>query len=156
MRLWIVAVLLAGVAVRAQSPGEPASIDSQRRAAAVVEDAVRAMGGIERLSAISSLTLSEVGQHQWPHQSATARPPWRTGERTEETVLDRKGERLFIDARVSRPDYYFGWPGTIVIGTSGFTLDHHSRMVTPIPRTSLDNFRAHLFQRFPHEVLLDA
>jgi glyoxylase-like metal-dependent hydrolase (beta-lactamase superfamily II) len=128
----------------------------QRRGQAAVQAAIAASGGLDRLRNVTTVRLSEVGRHQWVYQSARAEPPWRQGEREEITLIDRRGDRLMTKTSVTHPTYYFGWPGALVSGTSGHILDHYSRMITPVARTSLADYRAHLYQRLPHEILLDA
>ena len=145
------AAIVVGLAATLNA-GQEVDISSvaQKRGRALLDAALDATGGLERLQQLNTVRLREVGRHQWVYQSAQAQPPWRQGDREELTVLDRGAQRLLTQTKVTHPAYYFGWPGVIVAGTSGHTLDHYSRMITPIARTSLDAYRF-----FPEGIAFD-
>jgi glyoxylase-like metal-dependent hydrolase (beta-lactamase superfamily II) len=154
-----VGAIAVGAFARSQTESqgtEGPSARSYREARAILDEGLKALGGVEALRGVRDLTIREKGRHQWIYQSESIAPPWRTGAREETTIVDFSRNRLVIDTRVSAPEYYFGWSGSLVDGDQGYTLDHYSEMAAPMQNPSLANFRSHLYQRLPHQVLIDA
>lgn len=130
--------------------------DSYKRARSALDSTIQAYGGIDRLRAIRTITLKEIGTHRYIHQSPSVDPPFLVSPREEITIVDFANECLRINTNISDPNYYISDSTTIIHGKEGYVLDNRAKEAAPIADPSIKNYRNHFFQRFPHYILLEA
>ena len=162
--LWVVAsILLTVTTVTAQNQNggtakngneAGASERSYKQARWVLDEGIKAMGGLEALRAIKDFTLKEKGRLHARYQSASPEGTFDVGTSEETLIVDNERGLLFDEIRTANGGFN-NWVTTIIKGSEGHTLDMWSRTDTPIANPSLNNFRGQI-RRLPPFILLEA
>ena len=79
------------------------TLSSYRQARAVLDSALAAHGGEERLRALRSIQFRYDGVTHWRNQSPSAKPPWATTPASGRFVFDYAGERSLWETRSEFP-----------------------------------------------------
>src|SRR5687768_9924990 len=88
-------VAVSAASALAQSPAASSpSLESYRRARALVDAAIAAHGGEERLRAIEDVSFKARGRRWMPYQSVTLDRPWNVQRTQNDLVLDFKNARF--------------------------------------------------------------
>src|SRR5688572_1187637 len=85
--------LFATAPLAAQTPAQ-AGLRSTARALALVDSALAAYGGVERIRAIEDLTIRFRGRRWMEYQSETLNRPWTTQPTFTDIVIDFKNNRM--------------------------------------------------------------
>jgi len=131
-----------------------ASQRSYQQARWVLDEGIKAMGGLEALRAIKDFTLKEKGRIHARYQSASPDGPVDVGTSEETLIVDNERGLLFDELKTANGGFN-NWVTTIIKGTEGHALDMWSRTDTPIANPSLNNFRGQI-RRLPPFILLEA
>jgi glyoxylase-like metal-dependent hydrolase (beta-lactamase superfamily II) len=152
-RLLIAVPLLAAAPLSAQTPEN--SLESYRRARAVLDASLEAYGGVAQLRAPRSISIRHEGQSHWRNQSPRVAPPYAATATSGLLVLDLAGNRVLWETQGEFPggirthsrlvfNPADGWQANLVQGR-WFTLPQ----ATPAQR-------AGFARRVPHLVMLGA
>jgi glyoxylase-like metal-dependent hydrolase (beta-lactamase superfamily II) len=141
------------LSAQAQDGSVGVSSESYRRARAVVERAVQAFGGRERLDAARDLALDIEGELHWRHQSLGPDPPYDAEPFRATFVHQPSRERLAYENEWRLGGGFRGHNRQVIVGEGGFSLDLLRRIVsdTPDPPPIRDHFYV---ERVPHLLLL--
>jgi len=133
-----------------------ASERSYQRARRALEAGLKALGGLEAVSAIKSFSVVERRKGHDDFQNPTPGPPYGDYNAVEKLMVDLTGSRLWHELEVTQPRYSWG-SLTIINGNQGYRgyTNQWTRTATPFNAPSLDDHR-HLFQKLPQFFLLDA
>ncbi|HZS08646.1 MAG TPA: MBL fold metallo-hydrolase [Blastocatellia bacterium] len=144
-QLTLISLLTTISAAGWQSEG--ATEKSYQQARRVLDAGIRALGGLEAISAIRNFTIAETGKQiavEFPNpEPEYDMPPWE-----ETTVIDFSGSRLLSRIKA--------WnQGTIISGSQGFWLDLRWKRAAALKSASLQNY-PDLMEKLPHFLLRDA
>ncbi|WP_164928859.1 MBL fold metallo-hydrolase [Gloeobacter violaceus] len=145
---------LAAVAAVAQQVNSTASEQSLRRARAVLDAGIEALGGPQVLEKSRRITLKEVGHSLNAYQSANPEPPYSKTAYEEVTVIDYKDGRLFNEQKSAFPGIVV-WNRTIIDGQNGYNLDMRAKTAVAIADPSIAANRA-IVRKLPHLLLREA
>ena len=141
------------LSARAQDAGGGVSRESYHKARSVVDRAVEAFGGRERLETARDLALDIEGELHWRHQSLGPDPPY-DAEPFRATFIHAPGRgRLVFENEWRLGGGFRGHNRQVIVGDEGFSLDLLRRTVseTPDPPPISDHFYV---ERVPHLLLL--
>jgi glyoxylase-like metal-dependent hydrolase (beta-lactamase superfamily II) len=152
MRL-AVAILLIACALTAQNT---ATQQSYQRARAILDQALAAHGGAERLRTIRTAAVKLEGELIHRHQSRRPDPPYDRTANTTHLQIDYAGRRLFFDDAGSWPGG-FQWRNGLLVrdGQEGFAIDLLRRRANRMSNPAWAN-QSGIFRRLPHTYLLEA
>jgi glyoxylase-like metal-dependent hydrolase (beta-lactamase superfamily II) len=148
-----VALLCPDVSDAQEAEGAAVSLESYERARAILESAVEALGGRERLEASRDLAIDLEGELHWRHQSLRPEPPYDV-EPFRATFLHQPSRgRLVYENEWRLGGGFRGHSRQVILGEEGFSLDLLRRTVseTPDPPPISDHFYV---ERVPHLLLL--
>ena len=154
VRLALALTLFASTAL-ATNP-ETLAERSQKRARAVLDKAVEAIGGAEALQAIDVVRLHLQGQ-AWPRlQMTTTEAPFEAGTFDEVLLIDFKNNRLRLEQTTDGAG--FEGRNTIIIkGGEGTNYDLRARTATPIPAAQATQQQfIQYYRRLPNLLLRQA
>lgn len=144
----------ASASIAMTEPGVRTAFESARRAKAVLDAGIAALGGLDALQAIGSVSLVERGTTIQIGQSMTPDGPLGSDSFEETTIVDTRRNRAYIESKIQ---YSFGpWQQfTVLDGEQAYRLNHAAKTARPIAageqRALLDRL-----QRLPQFVLLAA
>jgi len=125
MRTAILAAIFAvmpNVSPRAQAPSTT-GLRAATRGIALIDSAIAANGGLERLRAVDDITVKYRGRRWMAWQSETASPPWNVQPTLNELVVDIKNNRVLRHG-VTRYPADFAFTSTqMIVGANGFFFD---------------------------------
>lgn len=105
---WLVVM---SVTPNAPLPAQSASLEplrSAERGLAVLDSAIAANGGLDRLRAVEDLTIRYRGRRWMAYQSKSAVPPWTTQPTLTDLVVDIKNNRIWRYSETRYPaDFLF-------------------------------------------------
>src|SRR5688500_14141592 len=102
------ASLIAFGPASAQAPRASDGLASAARALALIDSAIAAHGGTDRLRAVEDLTIRYRGRRWMVYQSPTLARPWATQPTFADGVLDFKNNRLMQTREIRYPvDFVF-------------------------------------------------
>jgi glyoxylase-like metal-dependent hydrolase (beta-lactamase superfamily II) len=134
--------------------GARAAFESAQRAKTVLDAGIAALGGLDVLQSIGSISLVERGATIQIGQSMTPDGPLGSDTFEETTIVDTRRNRAYLETKYQ---YSFGpWQQyTVVDGEQAYRLNHTAKTARPIAagdqRALLDRI-----QRLPQFVLLAA
>ena len=148
------AVVACGVLVAAVQPRTDATIDSARRAKAVLDAGIAALGGLDALQAIDRVSLREKMTVTQIAQSMTPKRPFDTVPGEDTLLLDRRGRRVYAET-VRALSYFTDRRVVAIDGAQGFALTEANKTARALPESSHQQYfdRA---RRLPHFLLLGA
>jgi glyoxylase-like metal-dependent hydrolase (beta-lactamase superfamily II) len=131
---------------------------SNTRAREVLDRAVRAHGGEERLRALADVTIEYSGRQWMTYQSPRLAKPWTT-QRTQSRVIYDLGNRRLRRDNVTRYPLDFVFPGRVIVTDTGGVSVDPTRSGTGdiffrIPRQAWDQSRQGLMRDIPGVMLL--
>ena len=114
--------VMPNAALRAQAPSG-SGLRAATRALALVDSAIAANGGLDRLRALDDVTIRYRGRRWMQFQSETASPPWNVQPTLTDLVIDIKNNRLMRHT-VTRYPADFAFTSTqIITGANGLFFD---------------------------------
>lgn len=115
------------ICVACQSPRSNetySSLDSFRKAKAILDSSIIALGGLEKIRAIEQVTVEYNGSRYMINQSRKAERPWDKEPSVGKVHVDRKNDRIYTE----NASYYPGigsYAGAVrFTGTKGFGIDY--------------------------------
>jgi glyoxylase-like metal-dependent hydrolase (beta-lactamase superfamily II) len=130
------------------------AIESARRAAAVLDQGMAALGGVDALLAIRGFSLNERGTQTQIGQSMLPAPPYLSIDIEDTTLFDRQKRRVYVEAKRA-----YSWgpfnQAFFVDGAQAVVINHASRTARPMASSEQQGYfdRA---RRLPQLVLLAA
>jgi glyoxylase-like metal-dependent hydrolase (beta-lactamase superfamily II) len=137
------------------TPSDPA-FESARRAAAVLDRGIAALGGLDALQAMRGFSLTERGTQTQIGQSLVPEPPYSSIDIEDTTLFDRQHRRVFVDSRRG-----YVWGAFQQVGfvdgpkAQGFLIADASRSARPISSSEQQPYYDRA-RRLPQLVLLAA
>ncbi len=104
-------VSIAAPTLRAQTGSAPRTLESATRALALIDSAIAAHGGVDRLRAVEDLTIRYRGRRWMAYQSTSLSRPWVTQPTLADVVIDLRNNRL-MQHRVTRYPADFAFTST--------------------------------------------
>lgn len=134
---------------------------SFEKARPVLENGIKAMGGLEALQAIADITRemsgtrNDEGQGMNPVFPRSATPP-QTNHPRVKSVRDMRGQRAYDEL----DDVIFGGQPLklrfALAGTTAWSVNDLSKNIRIIPPANINNVRSGRFRRYPESLLLTA
>ncbi|HJS46779.1 MAG TPA: MBL fold metallo-hydrolase [Gemmatimonadales bacterium] len=153
MRARTAVPILVALLAQPAAAQEP-TLDSYRRARAVVESAIDALGGRAAFAALDTVRVSWTGELLNRNQSRRVDPPWdRTPNRGSLAI---SGARIAFEHAFSYPGGFEGWNGGRFDGTTACTVDLLRRTTGALPVAAAAGARGGMLDRFPHRHLEQA
>ncbi|MEO8448315.1 MAG: MBL fold metallo-hydrolase [Gemmatimonadota bacterium] len=131
------------------------SLSSFRRARQVLDQAIVAHGGLERLRGIDVLTVRHEGQFFNRNQSRRVAPPYDATPANGMLVYDRRGGRLAFETETGFPGGFRNQSRIVLLGREGWNLNLREHRWVTAPDPVAANQRG-VLRRFPHYLLLSA
>jgi glyoxylase-like metal-dependent hydrolase (beta-lactamase superfamily II) len=131
------------------------SLQSYQRARRVLDAAVTAMGGFERLRGINSVLVRHEGKGIWRNQSPSATGPAASTDTRGLLIIDFQGGRLFWDNATAFPGGFDNRNQLMISPREGWGANPYERRWFSIPSPNINNNR-NLLRRLPHYFLIDA
>jgi glyoxylase-like metal-dependent hydrolase (beta-lactamase superfamily II) len=136
----------------AQNP-ETLAEKSQKKAQAVLDQAIAAIGGNDLLQSIETVSLESDGITTPRQQNTTAEPPYEPGTLHEKMVLDLKQNRLFVNNNGDGQGFAFD-TNTVMKGNEGVTFNQLGKIVTPLSQQQVQSPLIGQYQRRLHALIL--
>ena len=105
---------------------QPASTDGLRaatRGLALLDSAIAANGGLDRLRAVEDLTIRYRGRRWMAYQSRSAVPPWTTQPTLMDLVVDIKNNRVYRFSETRYPEDFLFAGVQMITGTNAYFYD---------------------------------
>ena len=115
-------VSLPNAALPAQAPG-PDALRAATRGLAVLDSAIVANGGLDRLRAVEDFTMRYRGRRWMAYQSKSAVPPWTTQPTLTDMVIDIKNNRVWRYGETRYPADFVFTSAQIMKGQDAFFFD---------------------------------
>jgi glyoxylase-like metal-dependent hydrolase (beta-lactamase superfamily II) len=154
----IVSLVTAQLTTAQQKSATEASFEKARP---VLENGIKAMGGLEALQAIADITRemsgtrNDEGQGMNPVFPRSATPP-QTNRPRVKSVRDMRGQRTYDEL----DDVIFGGQPLklrfALAGTTAWSVNDLSKNIRIIPPANINNVRSGRFRRYPESLLLTA
>ena len=121
----IVAVTVIIVAPNAASPQAPNAnaLGAATRGLALVDSAIDANGGLDRLRAVEDLTVRYRGRRWMAYQSKSAGPPWTTQPTLSDLVVDIRNDRVWRYTETRYPADFVFTSAQILRGQDALIFD---------------------------------
>lgn len=139
----------------AHAQGTAETLASYRRARAVLDSAIAAHGGLQRLAGLRSLSMRHDGMSHWRNQSPSARPPWATTATRGRLVLDFAGQRALWENQTQFPGGFHNHSRQLVAQSGGWSASLIERRWFS-QDDATGNQRRNLMRRLPAWNLLTA
>jgi len=146
-------LLLAAAPLAAQSPAT--SLESYRRARTALDAAIAAHGGLERLTAIKTISVRHEGTTPWRNQSPKVNPPYEPSPTSGLLVLDLAGGRLIWENRTLFPGATQNHTRLVYAGREGWQASLPERRWFALAQNAPSPLPG-LARRLPHLVVLGA
>jgi glyoxylase-like metal-dependent hydrolase (beta-lactamase superfamily II) len=128
-----------------------------QRARRVLDNALRSLGGIERLRALTSILLRAKGVERRSAEVQGYQPDGATNAEHEETLVVFPSQaRLSYEHRTGRHDGTVRWRRWMLSGSERVVADLVVNAVYPARGASVAQQRVRLARRIPHLLLLEA
>lgn len=121
-QLTVLVLTLQAMMLWAQTPSGLTWM-SNVRAREVLEKAVRAHGGEEKLRGIDDVTIEYAGRQWMAYQSPTLAKPWTTQRTQSRIIYDAKNRRIRRDNVTRYPLDFAFYNRSVVTDTGGFGID---------------------------------
>jgi len=119
---------------------------SQKKAQAIVDQAMEATGGADAINGLESITLESEARTTSRQQNPTADPPYEAGTLYEKMVLDLKNNRAYVKNKGDGAGFAFD-NNTVVKGSEGENFNLLSKTHTPITPQQIVSPAIGQFQR---------
>jgi glyoxylase-like metal-dependent hydrolase (beta-lactamase superfamily II) len=120
--IFAVFAVMPNARARGQEP-DGGGLRAATRGLALIDSAIAANGGLQRLRAIDDLTIRYRGRRWMAWQSETAAPPWNVQPTLNDLVVDIRNNRVFRHG-VTRYPADFAFTSTQILnGANGFFFD---------------------------------
>ncbi len=152
--LALLALALLAPELPAQQPATLA-LSSYERARAVLDHALAAHGGADRLRSIGRILIRYDGFSLWRNQSRRVAPPYDATPNEGSLVFDYAGKRLLWESATEFPGGFKNRSRLVVTPAGAWSANLIERRWTTVPGTSFDQQR-NLLRRLPQYHLLSA
>jgi glyoxylase-like metal-dependent hydrolase (beta-lactamase superfamily II) len=164
LAIMVLAWVLPGIQliVAAQSDGtDSATFRSYQRARLILDKAIRAHGGLEKIQAIETATAEYDGLRTMINQSRAPEGPWDKEPAAGKLVVDRKNNRLYAQNSDSYPGIGAFGGAWAITGEEGFhwepAKNHHgSEIMAKLSAADIDGPWAFVTRSMPPLLLLSA
>jgi glyoxylase-like metal-dependent hydrolase (beta-lactamase superfamily II) len=153
IRMYGALLLVGAMPLAAQSPAT--SLESYRRARTVLDAAITAHGGRERLAAIRTISLRHEGTTPRRNQSPSVNPPYAATPTSGLLVLDLAGGRLIWENRTLSPGAAQNHTRLVYSGREGWQASMPERRWFALAQNAPSPMPG-LARRLPHLVVLGA
>ena len=131
------------------------SLDSYKRARRVLDAALVAMGGAERVRGINSVLVRHEGVGYWRNQSPSATGPAASTPTQGLLIIDFQNGRLFWDNATAFPGGFDNRNQLMISPREGWGANPYERRWFSVPNPNINNNR-NLLRRLPHYFIVDA
>ena len=159
--LLLMSMLAGAQAAAAQAIGaDSATFRSYQKARAVLEKALAAHGGVDRIRALDNVSLEYDGMRTMINQSRRAAPPWDTEPVSGKFIVDRKNSRMFTLTSTSYPGIGAFSGALAITGNEGLHWEppknHHGSEASRLSGSQTDGPWASAPRWIPPLLLLSA
>jgi len=141
----------------AQTP-QGSTFESYNRASQIVDAAIEAMGGLDRLKAIESIDIKMRGKRHMLFQSLSPDGPLDIEPTSGRIIIDYKAGRLLSENLTTYPGeevFSYRW---VIKGNDGFVIDlkknNQGNEIVKVPPNGLVSTRATAYRNVPSSLLL--
>lgn len=138
----VLGLALAAVAQNVETLAEK----SQKKAQAVLDQAIAAIGDNDALQSLEIVTIESNASTTPRQQNTTAEPPYEPGTLYEKMVLDLKGDRLYVKNKGEGQGFAFD-NDTVMKGKEGMNFDNLGKIVTPLSPQQVQSALIGQYQR---------
>ncbi|MCI0410003.1 MAG: hypothetical protein L0191_15845, partial [Acidobacteria bacterium] len=131
------------------------SLQSYHRARRALDAGIVALGGLDKLRGIQTISVRHQGQSFWRNQSPKVSPPFAATPTKGLLVLNFDGTRVIWDNETSFPGGFLNRNRLVVKDKEVWSENHVERRWTTVPAFTPAN-QAGFMRRFPHYILLNA
>jgi len=135
---------------------DPGSLGSYRRARAVLDQAIAAHGGLERLRGITTLVLRHEGQFFNRNQSHRVAPPYDPTPSNGRLVVDQPRGRLLWETETGFPGGFRNRSRVVLAGADSWNANLIERRWFRVEGPQATNIRLGVLRRLPRFLLLNA
>jgi glyoxylase-like metal-dependent hydrolase (beta-lactamase superfamily II) len=128
------------------------SAASYAQAQKVLEAALAATGGLDKIRATDDVKIRVRGHSYARNQSVNVNPPYDKMTRDEDLYIDLKNRKYIIETRDPFPGGFVFGGKQVITGNQGFFVDPRNKTVNPINLANFNNIG--IVRRLPHLLLL--
>ena len=137
-----------------KGPGNTVSAGSHARALTVLEDGIKALGGLEEIRAAQDVKVKVRGFSYARNQSLAVDRPYDKMTRDEDLFIDLRNRRYIVETRDPLPGGFVFGGKQVITGNQGFFVNPRDKTIGPLNLTNFNNIG--LVRRLPHLFLIAA
>lgn len=146
--------ILAQVTDDVGKVADEVSTASYARARRVLEDGIKALGGLEEIRAARDVKVKVRGFSYARNQSVGVNRPYDKMTRDEDLFIDLRNRRFIVETRDPLPGGFVFGGTQVITGNQGFFVNPRDKTIAPLNLTNFNNIG--IVRRVPHLFLLVA